>query len=37
MERPDTPFANHWLAYFIVKMAVLAGAAALATKIVGWW
>lgn len=35
--RPETPFPKHWLYYIILKMAVLAAALALGTKLAGLW
>ena len=30
MKRPDTPFPRHWLYYIVLKIAIIAAAAALA-------
>ena len=37
MEKPDTPFPRHWLYYLILKIVVIAAAAALALKLFGFW
>ena len=37
MTRPDTPFPRHWLYYIVLKLAIIAAAAALATKYFGMW
>ncbi|CCD83819.1 conserved protein of unknown function [Bradyrhizobium sp. ORS 285] len=37
MKRPDTPFPRHWLYYIVIKLAVIAGAVALVTKLYGTW
>ena len=37
MSRPDTPFPRHWLYYIVLKIALLAGAVALALKLYGMW
>ena len=37
MKRPDTPFPRHWLYYIVLKIALLAGAVAIALKLYGMW
>ena len=37
MEKPDTPFPKHWLYYIALKIALIAGAVALATRLYGLW
>jgi hypothetical protein len=37
MKRPDTPFPRHWLYYIVLKVAIIAGAIAVATKYFGLW
>ncbi len=37
MSRPDTPFPRHWLYYILLKLALIAGAVALVTKLYGLW
>ena len=37
MSRPDTPFPRHWLYYIALKVVILVGAVALATKYFGLW
>jgi hypothetical protein len=34
--KPDTPFPRHWLAYIIIKLAILALAVGLAARTWGW-
>jgi hypothetical protein len=33
MKRPETPFPRHWLYYIVLKLALLAGAVAVAVGI----
>jgi hypothetical protein len=35
--KPDTPFPRHWKYYIAIKWLLIAGAAALALKLVGLW
>jgi hypothetical protein len=35
--KPDTPFPKHWFYYIALKIALIAGAVALATKLYGLW
>ena len=35
MKRPDTPFPRHWRYYIALKWAVIAGAVAIALKLIG--
>jgi hypothetical protein len=37
MKRPDTPFPRHWLYYVVLKIVVIAVAAALVLKYYGFW
>ncbi len=37
MEKPDTPFPKHAIYYVALKWLLIAGAAALALKLVGVW
>lgn len=37
MSRPDTPFPKHWRYYIVLKYLLIAGAVALAAKLVGFW
>jgi hypothetical protein len=37
MDKPDTPFPRHWLYYIALKIGLIAGAVALATKLYGLW
>lgn len=37
MSRPDTPFPNRWRYYIVLKLAVIAIAAAIALKLYGAW
>ncbi|CCE00231.1 conserved hypothetical protein [Bradyrhizobium sp. STM 3809] len=37
MTKPDTPFPRHWLYYIVLKLAVIAAAVALVTKLYGIW
>jgi len=37
MRRPETPFPRHWLYYIVLKVAIIAAAAALALKYFGVW
>ena len=37
MDKPDTPFPRHWLYYIALKIALIVGAVALATKLYGLW
>jgi len=37
MKKPDTPFPRHWLYYIALKVVVIVGAVALATKLFGFW
>ena len=37
MKPPETPFPHHWLRYIIIKMLVIAVAAALFFKQQGYW
>jgi hypothetical protein len=37
MQRPDTPFPRHWLYYIVLKVVLIAAAAALALKLLGYW
>jgi hypothetical protein len=37
MDKPDTPFPKHWLYYIALKIALITGAVALATKLYGLW
>ena len=37
MTKPDTPFPKHWLYYIALKIALIAGAVALALKLYGMW
>ncbi|MEH2507935.1 hypothetical protein V1290_006746 [Bradyrhizobium sp. AZCC 1578] len=37
MMKPDTPFPKHWLYYIALKVALIAAAVALATKLYGLW
>jgi hypothetical protein len=33
----DTPFPRHWLRYIVIKLVLLAVAAALFFKLYGYW
>lgn len=35
--KPDTPFPQRWMYYIAIKWLLIAGAIALATKLVGYW
>jgi hypothetical protein len=35
MTKPDTPFPRHWRYYILIKWLSIAGAVALALKLVG--
>ena len=37
MKRPDTPFPRHWLYYIVLKVAIIAGAVALAFVYYEYW
>jgi hypothetical protein len=37
MKRLDTPFPRHWRYYVALKLAVIAIAAAIVLKLVGYW
>jgi hypothetical protein len=37
MSKPDTPFPKHWRYYIGIKWLLIAGAIALALKLVGYW
>ena len=37
MQKPDTPFPRHWLYYIALKIVLIAGAIALATRLYGLW
>lgn len=37
MSKPETPFPKHWRYYIVLKYALIAGAAAVALKLVGVW
>jgi hypothetical protein len=37
MRPPETPFPRHWLYYIVLKIVVIAAAAALALKYFGVW
>jgi hypothetical protein len=37
MTKPDTPFPHHWRYYILIKWLLIAGAVALALKLVGYW
>jgi hypothetical protein len=37
MQRPDTPFPRHWLYYIVLKVVLIAAAAALALTLLGYW
>jgi hypothetical protein len=37
MKRIDTPFPRHWLYYVVLKIALIALAAALVLKYYGFW
>jgi hypothetical protein len=37
MTKPDTPFPKHWRYYIALKLLLIAGAVALATKLAGTW
>ena len=37
MSKPDTPFPKHWRYYILIKWLLIAGAIALALKLVGYW
>jgi len=37
MKRLDTPFPRHWLYYIGLKLAVIAIAAVIGLKLVGYW
>ena len=37
MKRPDTPFPRHWLYYVVLKIVVIAVAAALVLKYYEFW
>jgi hypothetical protein len=37
MRPPETPFPRHWLYYIVLKIVVIAVAAALALKYFGVW
>lgn len=37
MKRPDTPFPRHWLYYIVLKIALIAAAAALVLKYYKFW
>ena len=35
MTKPDTPFPKHWFYYIAIKWLLIAGAIALALKLIG--
>ena len=35
MSKPDTPFPKHWIYYIAIKWLLIAGAIALALKLIG--
>lgn len=37
MTKPDTPFPKHWVYYIAIKWLLIAGAVALALKLVNVW
>jgi len=37
MKQPETPFPRHWRYYLLLKIAVIAGAIAIALKFFGFW
>jgi len=37
MTKPVTPFPKHWLYYIALKILLIVGAVALATKLYGLW
>ena len=37
MTGPETPFPRHWLYYIVLKVVIIAAAAALALKFFGVW
>jgi hypothetical protein len=37
MRGPETPFPRHWLYYVVLKVAIIAAAAALALKYFDYW
>lgn len=37
MKKLDTPFPRHWLYYVAIKLIVLAGALAIALKLLDVW
>ena len=37
MKRPDTPFPRHWLYYIVLKIAIIAAAAAFAFVYYEYW
>jgi len=37
MDKPDTPFPRHWLYYIALKIVLIAVAAAIALKYLGFW
>ena len=37
MSKLDTPFPRHWRYYIAIKWLLIAGAVALALKLVGYW
>jgi len=37
MKAPETPFPKHWLAYIVLKLAILGSALALGLMFYGYW
>jgi hypothetical protein len=37
MKQPDTPFPRHWIYYMVLKVVIIAAAAVVALKYIGYW